>query len=133
MSSGIKHQNRLVLSIIETVVLFFVLQMTLMLLVFVLYRIPASHAGSFFPVAVIVHGLLLGLLLIQRRDFAIRDTGVELDRINIPNVLSVFRISATPSVLYLLILARDYPVSAILIVLVALSFVSDFLDGRLSR
>ncbi len=133
MNSDIKHQNRLVLSIIETVVMFFVLQMTLMILVVVLYRIPVSQAGSFFPVAVVVHAMLLGLLLIQRRDFTIRDTGVVLEQINIPNVLSVFRISATPSVLYLLILARDFPVSTILIIVVAMSFVSDFLDGRLSR
>ncbi|WP_455382277.1 CDP-alcohol phosphatidyltransferase family protein [Salinispira pacifica] len=133
MSSGNKQLNHLVFSIIETVVLFFLFQIGLVTVVALLYKIPFERIFSFFPVAVAMHGLLLGLLLVRRQDFRIMDTGRELERINIPNVLSVFRISAAPSVLYLLILARDYPVSAVLISLVVLSFISDFLDGKLSR
>ncbi len=133
MSPESKEPKRLVISIIQTVLLFFVLQVGLITLVVVLNRIPITWVISFFPVAVLMHALLLGLLLVRRQDFRIRDTGVQLERINIPNVLSVFRISATPSVLYLLILARNYPVSVVLIILVALSFISDFLDGKISR
>lgn len=133
MSSEMKEQKRLVTSIIQTVVLFFVLQIVLITFVVVLNRIPITWVISFFPVAVVVHALLLGLLLVRVQDFRICDTGVQLERINIPNVLSVFRISSTPSVLYLLILARNYPVSVVLVVLVALSFISDFLDGKISR
>lgn len=127
------QDSRLGRSIVVTVLLFLVLQTVLILVVVAVYRVPLPRIESFFAVAIAVHAMLLWLLLIRKQDFAIMPSGVRLERINIPNVLSVFRISATPSILYLLILARDYSVTAILIVLVVLSFISDFLDGKISR
>jgi len=129
----LNHGNRLVRSIILTVLLFLLLQAALLIVIVLVYRIPFDRVASFFFVAPVAHGMLLALLLIRKQDFVIMQTGDMLERINIPNVLSLFRISATPSVLYLLILARDFPVTSALIVLVVLSFISDFLDGRISR
>lgn len=68
-----------------------------------------------------------------RHHFYLLETGAALDRVNFANKLTLFRISSLPSILLLFIASREFPVAIILIVYASLAFISDLLDGFVSR
>lgn len=80
-----------------------------------------------------VHLVLLSFLLVMRNDFALVPSGQQLSRVNIANLLSMFRISATPSILFFLILSKEYSTLPILLVFTGVAFLTDLFDGFISR
>lgn len=80
-----------------------------------------------------VHLLLLVVLVALRGDFVLVPSGIVLRRVNIANVLTLFRISSTPTILFLLMEVREDDVVGALLVWCTAAFLSDFFDGRLSR
>lgn len=82
---------------------------------------------------VAVHLVLLAFLLIMRGDFALVPSGRHLRRINIANLLSMFRISSTPSILFYLMLSKDYGTLPVLLLFTGVAFLTDLFDGFLSR
>lgn len=125
--------TRLTKSLILATVAFLLGQTALLSLIAIAKGIAARYFVSFYPVTAGVHGLLLALVLVRRSDFQIVGTERRLERVNIPNLLSMFRISTTPTILYLLTMSVHYSLIAPIVTLVTLAFVSDFLDGRISR
>jgi len=134
--------DRLGKSIVGTVLGYFVLQSGIFV-GFSLFAtpsilgVPKSFIGllgrTFFIVIVAYHAVLMATLLRFRPDFAKVPSGEKLDRVNLANRVTLFRLTSMPTVLFLVLAARDYSMRLPLLGLVVLVFSTDFIDGWISR
>lgn len=120
-------------SIIRIVVAYFLMQLA----IFVAFGLVAGflhyYGLLFLGVCSAFHGLLLGMLLLFKQDFVIETTGEKLNKVNRANRITLLRVSTLPTLLFLVIAARDYRIRTPLLVLVVLVFITDFADGYVSR
>jgi phosphatidylglycerophosphate synthase len=99
----------------------------------VYYKIPNTTFWDYLWVNLGTHVLLAITLLLFRFAFYNIQTGERVDYINIPNAITMLRISSTPAILFLLFLNADYPVLIPLFIFTIIAFISDLLDGNVSR
>ncbi len=128
-----KARTRLIVSVVATVIASAAAHAALFLVIADIYGVSARFVRLFLLVMSTSNLALLAFLLIMRGDFQVLPEKRQLDRINLANVLSVTRISSTPMVLFLLILSRDHQLAAFTIVFTSLIFLTDLLDGHISR
>ena len=125
--------DRLVKSIVGYVSTLLVIQC----LIFLAFAVPAGFMGRYwlpyFIVAVAFHAFVLGMLIRLKGDFVIEATGQRLDRINKANRITLLRVSTLPTLLFLILAARDFSIRFPLLALVVLVFLTDFADGYISR
>ena len=123
----------IVRSIWLTLVALFLGQAAIAVIVFTRYAIAVVDAAWYLAVMPIMH-IAIGVVLTALRDlFTNTDTGRRLSRVNFANKLSLVRLSSAPTVLWLVLLARDHPVGPIVVPLTAAVFLTDLLDGQISR
>jgi phosphatidylglycerophosphate synthase len=97
------------------------------------YEIPWSRVAWFVFCTPLLH-LLMALGLNAVADlFVLAENHLALDRVNVANILSLSRISSAPTLLLLVTLAREYKLLVIVVVLAVLVFLTDLLDGQVSR
>lgn len=105
--------------------------------VFLAYSLPFGFFGRYaLPFAassLCFHGLVLYLLFLFRSDFVKEATGERLDHVNLANLVTLFRLSTLPTVLFVIVASKDYAIRYPLIALVAVVFATDALDGYISR
>lgn len=125
--------SRLRASMIASILAFQLLQYG----IFLAYSLPfgffARYAASFTASTLAFHALLLALLIVFRHDFVKEPGGEKLSRVNLANLVTLFRISTLPTILFIILASKDYPIRYPLIALVAVVFSTDFLDGYISR
>jgi cardiolipin synthase len=125
--------DKLSLGILRTTGILFLVQIAL----FLSFSLPAGFFGEygsiFFPVSAAFHLLLLGMLFLFKQDFVKEATGERLEGVNLANCITLFRVSTLPTLLFLVLAARDYRIRYPLLVLVVIVFASDFVDGYVSR
>ena len=125
--------DKLSRSIISTSAAFLVAQLA----IFTGYALPFRFTGRyvlpFILVTIAYHALVLGLLFVFKGDFVIEPGKQALDRINLANKITLFRLSTLPTALFVLLASKDFPIRLPLVALVALVFATDFLDGYISR
>lgn len=111
----------------------FAAQAAIVATVALVFRI--NPAGSIWLpiVSLVLHVAMGGILSALRGRFTNVTTGERLTRVNIANILSMIRVSSSPTLLWLVLLARTYQVAPILVGLAALVFLTDLLDGQISR
>lgn len=134
--------DRLGKSIIGTVLAYFVLQACIFAS-FASFAPPSdpslpasffkSHGPAFLAVAIAYHSLLLATLLLFKQDFVKVPSGERLQRVNLANVVTLFRLTSMPTVLFLVLAAKDYRIRYPLLGLVIIVFATDFIDGWISR
>lgn len=126
-------RDTLVKSILGLVFLFLAVQFV----IFLAYAIPFGFANRYLVLfslsTVTFHGLLLFVLFLFRHDFIKEPSGEKLVRVNLANKITLFRVSTLPTILFVIIASKDYPMRYPLIALVAVVFFTDFLDGYVSR
>jgi phosphatidylglycerophosphate synthase len=126
-------KDALVHSILGTVAAFQLAQFAL----FLAYALPFGFSGRYMaPFAlssVAFHGLLLTMLYVFRNDFVKVPEGERLTKVNLANKITLFRVSTLPTLLFVILASKDYPIRYPLIALVAIVFITDFLDGYVSR
>lgn len=93
---------------------------------------PATHL-AFLATNAAFHLALAGVLLAMRFAFVKMDDGSPFPRLNIPTKLTLFRLTSTPVLLAFFVTLRDFDTLAPIIVYAVAAFVTDFLDGRISR
>jgi phosphatidylglycerophosphate synthase len=120
-------------SIVRWFTAFFLGQLALLVAVFAAYGIPWRRLVAPLAVSAAFHAGLAAFLLWRRADFRLEGTGAMLPRVNAPNVLTIGRITAIPTVLFLVLLARDAPLLPVALPYLSLVFVTDLLDGFLAR
>ncbi|MFH2116022.1 MAG: CDP-alcohol phosphatidyltransferase family protein [Spirochaetota bacterium] len=97
------------------------------------FRFTKRYTLPFIAVAIAYHGLVLGLLFLFKGDFVKEPGNKALDRVNLANKITLFRLSTLPTALFILLASKDFPIRLPLVALVALVFATDFLDGYVSR
>ncbi len=126
-------QRRLIFSITIAIVGLFTFQAAFFFALTALVGVEREEISYFLTALLMVHAALLIFLVAMRDSFHVLPSRRPLERINLPNVMTLTRISSTPTILYLLILAENYPVTTVIVVFTALVFLTDLLDGQISR
>ncbi len=98
-----------------------------------LKKFDPLYSALFIPAAILYHALITYFLFTLRSEFRYCDTDKPVEKINLANLFTLFRISAMPSLLVLIIASKDYQIKLILVIYVFLVFISDFFDGFISR
>ncbi len=120
-------------NIIFNTILFFLFQSIFFLIFTLIYSFDSTVWASFYLVNFVLHLLLAGFLIMRRKDFVLLPEGKPLTKINTANLFTIFRISAVPVITYLLLLSDQYSVVVPLLIITVLAFISDYLDGQISR
>jgi len=101
---------------------------------------PGSPHGlllRYWPLFVLValpfYILLTVMLFIFKHDFVKEPSGQALQRVNLANVVTLFRVTSMPTLLVLVLAAKEYRIRLPLLCLVVLVFATDFIDGYISR
>jgi cardiolipin synthase len=106
---------------------------TLALAIAVVVKTSVSSYLAFAAV-LFVHHLMIMLILSNMLDFfTYTEDGSALSRVNIPIFITLVRITSLPTIVFLIILMPNHRVLIPLVAYVAVAFVSDFLDGNISR
>jgi CDP-diacylglycerol--glycerol-3-phosphate 3-phosphatidyltransferase len=120
--------------IVVSVLVFFLLQSLFLVGVTWLYSLEWNLALLFLAVGAVFHALFLAGLLLVRGEFNLEPSGELLRRLNLPLILSFLRFSSVPDGLYLLLAVRTHPqLRVVLMVFLAVIFLTDLLDGLLAR
>ncbi len=101
----------------------------------------ADLTGGFFAryglaygiVALAYYGCLVFLLFLFKSSFIKIPSGERLERVNLANAITMFRLTSMPTILFLVLAAKDYRIRVPLLCLVVLVFATDFVDGYISR
>jgi len=84
-------------------------------------------------IQIIFHIGIYMFLRLTKDFFFLVETRQPLRSLNLANMITLLRISMLPSLTFLIISVKHYPVGAILLTAIALTFITDLLDGRISR
>ncbi len=120
--------------IVVSVLVFFLLQALFLAAVTWWYSLDWNQALLFLGIGVVFHALFLVCLLLVRGEFNLEPSGELLRRLNLPLILSFLRFSSVPNGLYLLLAVRaHHELRGVLVVFLALIFLTDLLDGLFAR
>ncbi|TVR87009.1 MAG: CDP-alcohol phosphatidyltransferase family protein [Spirochaetaceae bacterium] len=128
-----KRRRNIVMSIISSMLGLLVFHTGFFLFIVRSYGISGPVISRFLLSTVIIHLSLLVFLLFMRRKFYIIPSSHRLVHVNIANLLTMYRLTATPTILFLLILNQRYPLVGILLIFTSAAFLTDLLDGLISR
>ena len=128
-----KSNNNLVNDIIKTTILLALLQGLIYGLLALLFKFDYELVIWFFSILVLYHFLLFLFLIAMQSNFYIEETKKKLERINLPNILTITRLSSIPTVLFLFLSKSNEIVGVILIIILTAIFLTDLLDGILAR
>jgi CDP-diacylglycerol--glycerol-3-phosphate 3-phosphatidyltransferase len=120
-------------SIVGTTLAFLLAQFAIFAAYALPFRFTERYTLPFILVVTVYHGLILGLLFVFKGDFVKEPSNEALDRVNLANKITLFRLSTLPTALFILLASKDFPIRLPLVALVALVFATDFLDGYVSR
>lgn len=128
------HKNKLLISIISTLLLLLGFQIAVVLLVNAWHDIGLSLWNHWYIlVAIALHVNIAMLLCLLSKEFYTIPEGKQLTRINFINVISLFRMSSTPTLVLFVTSSHAIRLTTITIVWSAMVFLSDFIDGKLAR
>ncbi|MBU8913255.1 MAG: CDP-alcohol phosphatidyltransferase family protein [Spirochaetales bacterium] len=128
------QSSSLKLSIILSVAAYFLIQCLLWVLsVSPSVAMSRSYAW-YFPTSALLHLGMAGFLWWRSIDFRHTTTREPLPAVNAACHLTLFRLSCVPTILFLAIaVAQSEASGVILVVVVAVAFVTDFFDGQVAR
>jgi phosphatidylglycerophosphate synthase len=128
-----QHPGALRRSIVLAVLGHFFAQIAYFGVAAALSNIVIRHVLGYLVTSATVHIALGAFLLFRAADFVTVPGGRRLERINVANVLTMFRISAVPTILFFIFLSDRYDAVGWLIALTSVAFITDFVDGKISR
>jgi phosphatidylglycerophosphate synthase len=129
----IERDKRLRSSILKTGIGYFLIQCLIFGLFALIGKFETTFDLEFLATTAAFHVLIIVFLLLVRADFVREATGERLDRINKANKITLVRLSTLPTLLFLVIAAKAHKIRLPLLLLVVFIFVTDFLDGYISR
>lgn len=130
---GMSNQQNLVRSLKRSVSSLAVIQILITLVATIVLSMPIYAMFLVVTVTIPFHLLLYYLLVQRKKQFIFTDDNRPLERLNISNILSLFRLSSAPTVLYLIITAKSTGKFVFIIPYVVVVFLTDLLDGYIAR
>lgn len=129
-----KKEKTLTASILLTLGVFSVTQFVFFAIVSALYSFPPRIDVWFYVTQVIFHTVLAAFLMLMLPFFYNAETQERLKALNLANRITLFRLSMLPTVLFLILASKSITsVGKLLIPIIALTFVTDMIDGYISR
>jgi phosphatidylglycerophosphate synthase len=125
-------EKKLITNIIVVIISLLVFQAIFFGIVSGLFDYNAKIIIFFYITTIVFHLTILGLLIVLRDRFRFED-GTCCEYINIPNILTLFRISSIPTIFFFFIGELSQASLFFTIPFVAIVFATDFLDGIIAR
>jgi len=129
----VSKKSILITSIVVTVIAYLLFQYAIYTVLILCFAICHPTTIFFYLSSALIHAIMLTGLLAMKDRFRVVSTGERLEKINLPNILTMFRISSLPTICFILNLTRLFPLMPFLLVFIVLAFISDLFDGMLSR
>uniref|UniRef100_A0A7C3I3Z4 CDP-alcohol phosphatidyltransferase family protein n=1 Tax=Gracilinema caldarium TaxID=215591 RepID=A0A7C3I3Z4_9SPIR len=126
-------QNTLHHSIVLTLSTYCSIEWVIFTLVAWVHQFDKLFYFSFVAIQVLFHLGIYTFLRLTKEFFFIVDTKEPLVTLNLANKITLLRISMLPSLVFIIIAVKKYPVGAILLSAIVLTFITDLIDGRISR
>lgn len=123
----------MVKSIVRTVLFYLLIQLCFIFLFTINKDIPYTTFLFYGLATIALHIGLIFFLVGLRRDFYNLSTNTELTKINVANRITLLRISALPSIAFLLVNREIIEIRTLLPILLALVFLTDSFDGQIAR
>lgn len=131
--SGMKEERKLIHSILLTVSIYALIEIGIFFFLHRMYSFTLRSIGLFLLAQIVFHGGIIILLIKLRSFFYIIETQHPLDHINVANKITLFRLSSLPLILFIILLSKEKPLGPVLIAALCITFITDLLDGRISR
>ncbi len=128
-----KPREPIAASILLTMSALFAVQCVFFAGISVRYGLRLRIGLGFLATSFVYHGILVFLLLRRTSQFQIEPDGVPLKRVNLANILTMIRLSSLPTVCFMIVLQKSHPLLPLLLAFVIVVFLTDLLDGNLSR
>jgi phosphatidylglycerophosphate synthase len=119
--------------IVRTVTCLYVAQTAVMVGAAAGYSLASARSVLFLAFTFVYHGVLLLGLLALRPLFVLESDGSPLARVNASNALSLVRLSSLPTIVFLIVSAREAALIPVILPFLTVVFLTDFVDGRLAR
>lgn len=127
-------KEKLVRSIVLTIAANLAAQAALFGAATVAYGVAGRWMPPFGIVSLAFCAIVGAGLVALRGNFVIEATGRRLDRVNLANRVTLVRICSLPTILFMILAARDAPpLVPLLLAVTAIAFLTDLIDGKLSR
>lgn len=120
-------------SIIITMVSLLLFQSMFFTVLAIKLEIKFRYALLFYATTIVYHAVFIYLLVRRGHQFRTEPEGRQLSRVNLANFLTMARLSSLPTVCFMLVLSRQYSMLPVLLVFISVVFLTDLLDGALSR
>ncbi len=119
--------------ILRTTGLLFAAQAAIIATCTAAYRLQTVRSAWFLGAALVYHLLMLAALFALRPLFVLLEDNRPLERVNASNVLSLARLSALPTIVFLILSARQAPLLPVILPYLVIVFLTDMIDGSLAR
>ena len=120
-------------SILRLVLIYYLAESAGFFVIAWVYKFSQSFYCIFLGVQTIFLVFVGLFLIVKRKFFYLVKTGKVLSSVNLASKITLFRLSAIPCILFLIIAMKSYRVGHILAPLIGLSCLSDLFDGYISR
>lgn len=127
------QRKNIFMSIALVLVTLFVAQLIIVQIVELAYGITFNFWNWFIPISVLIHIITAVTLCLMHEKFYTIHDNRKLHQVNFTNILSVFRISSTPTIAFLILSLDEYQLQIAVVILIITVFLSDFLDGKIAR
>lgn len=123
----------LLTSIASVLASYWIIENAAMFAVGIFYAFPLENLVFYSIAQTVFYCVLVAFLYLCRDFFYIEGSREKLQRVNLANKITLIRVSMVPSIFFLILAAREYAIAPILTGVLALTFVTDLIDGRVSR
>ena len=130
---GFDRHDTLYQSILATVGIYGALEFLLFILVSLGYGFSPIFSAAYVCVHVFFQLAVALLLIAGSGFFRLSNTGERLVKVNSANKITLLRISMLPTLLFLIAALKQHPVGPVLVPVIALTFLTDMVDGSISR
>jgi len=128
-----KKLNPLISNLILVFICFYIIHNLYLLGVILIYKIPSSVLFTTLIFSFLYNGAILTGLILLRDKFVYEESGKALQKINLANLISLFRISSLPVIFILLLHIKEYPMLPVFLPYIFIIFLTDLIDGIIAR
>ena len=115
------------------ILFFWLFQFSAVFAIYKIFNTDTEIFSAFLIHITLWHSLLLFFLILYKGDFINVGTNLVLEKINLANGITLFRISSVPLIAFLLKQNSIEQIKIILAVVLILVFLTDFFDGFIAR
>jgi phosphatidylglycerophosphate synthase len=132
---AVKTYDSLKQSLLKTILALLVFQLIFISAMAFFFHIISYTTVLLLTLSIVIHIIILITLFYLKDLFIYTSNNQILSKINISNILSLFRVSSGPTLLFLFLSLNtaSFPFIVVVVVFTIIVFLTDFIDGILAR